>query len=112
MAFCLKCGASMEPTAAKCEECGYEFPEIGSRDDERRRLSTGWAYSSAADILLLSVQILLGLFVALTIVVLLIWTPMMIFDSRAREFDLWFRAVLALLSALVSLIVLIRVGNL
>jgi hypothetical protein len=102
----------MEPTAVGCETCGYEFPEIGSRDDDRKRLSTGWAYSPAADVLLLIVQFGLGAFVAITFVILLMFTPVMLFHRHPDELRLWFEVVIAFFAALVSLIVLIRVGNL
>ncbi len=49
MAICPKCNSTIGMTAAKCESCGYDFPQPKISADEK-----GWEYSVFSEVALVT----------------------------------------------------------
>lgn len=111
MALCIGCGAIVEPTAVRCAECGFEFPQISPADFVRQRAYSGWAYSPLADLVLIVAQWLVGLvaFVAMICVIVFACILLFHFNSEHPPPTYLFNSIGIFFSSIVWLIVLIRV---
>ena len=114
MAFCIDCGATVEPTAAKCDACGFEFPQISEDEFVRMRTRVGWAYSPLADLVLIVAQALAGLVAVIALICVAVFAGILLYhiNSSHPPQTYLLNSIGILFSSLVWLIVLIRVGNL
>ena len=112
MAFCTECGAEMDATAVRCDGCGYEFPDITDVEVVRERLAVGWAYSPAADLLLLIVQVLLGITLVITLIGICGTALTAVFYPSWNNAMACLGMMFASALTAANLIVFVRVGNL
>ena len=114
MAFCIECGATLEPTAVRCDACGFEFPQISEDEFVRVRTRVGWAYSPVADLVLIIAQALAGLVAVIALICVMVFAGILLYHINSLDHPPTYllNSIGILFSSLVWLIVLIRVGNL
>jgi len=113
MAYCIDCGAVVEPTAFRCHVCGIRIPMISQVDVARRRPPDGWAYSWPAELLLVFVRGLIWLVVAYDLCRIVVLVPIIVFRIKAadpvHQILVW--AIVELVFCLLLLIVLTRTSR-